>query len=57
MTFPLPEYTPVLCCIIAFVLSDYAAGRIIGWLNARDFGKPLPPELADIYDAEQYARQ
>ncbi|MBP5259755.1 MAG: M48 family metallopeptidase [Paludibacteraceae bacterium] len=57
MTFPLPEYTPVLCCIIAFVLSDYVAGRIIGWLNARDFGKPLPTELADIYDAEQYARQ
>ena len=57
MTLSLPEYTPVLCCIIAFVLSDHVAGRVIGWLNARDFGKPLPAELADIYDADQYARQ
>ena len=57
MIVTFPEYTPVLCCIIAFVLVDYVAGRILSHLNARDFGKPLPAELEGIYDSEKYEKQ
>ena len=31
--------------------------RVLYGLNARDFGKPIPAELAGIYDERKYQKQ
>ena len=39
----------LLIGIIAFVLIDFAAGRVINFLNEKSKNQPLGPEAADIY--------
>jgi len=47
----------ILLIIIVFITLDYVLERVLYGLNARDFGKPLPVELAGIYDDEKYTKQ
>lgn len=47
----------ILLIIIVFITLDYILERVLYGLNARDFGKPLPAELAGIYDDEKYQKQ
>lgn len=49
--------TIILVVIIAFIICDFVLERVLYGLNARDFGKPIPPELSGIYDDEKYRRQ
>ncbi|MCQ2335812.1 MAG: M48 family metallopeptidase [Paludibacteraceae bacterium] len=47
----------ILLFIILFIILDFTLERILCALNAKDFGKPLPPELNGIYDDEKYRKQ
>lgn len=49
--------TILLILIIAFIVCDFVLERVLYGLNARDFGKPIPAELAGIYDEKKYQRQ
>jgi STE24 endopeptidase len=45
-----------LIFILAVMLADFALGLIVRALNARAATPQVPPEFADVYDAERYAR-
>ncbi|MCQ2361266.1 MAG: M48 family metallopeptidase [Paludibacteraceae bacterium] len=47
----------ILLLIIVLITLEYVLERVLYGLNARDFGKPLPAELAGIYDDEKYQKQ
>ena len=49
--------TILLLIIIAFILTDFILERVLHGLNARDFGKPIPAELAGIYNEQKYKKQ
>ncbi len=49
--------TILLILIIAFIVCDFVLERVLYGLNARDFGKPIPAELAGIYDEKKYQKQ
>lgn len=49
--------TILLILIIAFIVCDFVLERVLYGLNARDFGKPIPAELAGVYDEKKYQRQ
>ena len=42
--------------ILAALLAEYLVTVVASWLNMRAAGGDLPPEFADVYDAEAYAR-
>ncbi len=43
--------------IIAIISSDFLFENYLDYLNTKQMGKKLPPELEDIYDKEKYAKQ
>ena len=43
--------------IMGVASADYLLGLVLGWLNRRAASPELPPAVAGIYDAEEYARQ
>ncbi|MCL6219983.1 M48 family metallopeptidase [Zunongwangia pacifica] len=42
--------------IVALILADFIFDKILDTLNARHFDDPLPPELSDVYDKEEYEK-
>lgn len=40
--------------IIAIILIDFIIDKILDALNAKHFDDPIPEELEDVYDAEEY---
>jgi STE24 endopeptidase len=42
--------------IIAFVVFDFVAERVLGYLNSTRFSEVLPDELSGIYDPDEYRR-
>ena len=42
--------------ILAALLLDFAVERLADVLNLGHLGRPLPPELRDLYDADRYRR-
>ena len=42
--------------ILAALLLDFAVERLADVLDLGHLGRPLPPELRDVYDAERYRR-
>lgn len=42
--------------IVAFVIFDFVAERVLAYLNATRFSEALPDELCGIYDADEYRR-
>ncbi len=42
--------------IIAFVVFDFVADRVLGYLNSTRFSEVLPDELRGIYDPDEYRR-
>jgi len=42
--------------IIAIILIDFVVDKIIDSLNASRFNDPIPPELEDVYDDEEYRK-
>lgn len=48
---------PILFYIIVLILClQFIAERILDYLNSRKFRDPIPGELADVYDPEEYKR-
>jgi STE24 endopeptidase len=46
----------LLLGIVTFILIDFAAGRVIDYLNESGKNKPLSPVAAEIYNADEYAK-
>ncbi|MUP46138.1 M48 family peptidase [Gramella sp. BOM4] len=42
--------------IIGIIIIDFVIDKILDWLNARHFNDPIPQELSDVYDQEEYER-
>jgi STE24 endopeptidase len=42
--------------IVAFVVLDFVAERVLAYLNATRFSEVLPDELREIYDPDEYRR-
>ncbi len=42
--------------IIAIILIDFVIDKVIDSLNAKHFDDPVPAELQDVYDEEQYRK-
>lgn len=42
--------------ILAILSLQFLVETFIGYLNARKFGEPIPDELGDVFDAEEYRR-
>ena len=46
----------LLLGIVTFILIDFAAGRVIDYLNESNKDKPLSPVAAEIYNPDEYAK-
>ena len=46
----------LLLGIVTFVLIDFAASRVIDYLNESNKNQPLSPVAAEIYNADEYAK-
>ncbi|MBZ9730296.1 M48 family metallopeptidase [Salegentibacter sp. JZCK2] len=42
--------------IIAIIVIDFIIDKILDTLNAKHFDDPVPPELSDVYDKEEYEK-
>jgi len=42
--------------IIAIIVIDFIIDKILDTLNAKHFDDPVPPELNDVYDKEEYEK-
>ncbi|MCH4824329.1 M48 family metallopeptidase [Gramella lutea] len=42
--------------IIAIIIIDFIIDKILDAVNAKHFNDPIPPELTDVYDKEEYER-
>ena len=42
--------------VIGIVIFNYVLGRILEYLNSTRYNDPLPEEVKDVYDAEQYKK-
>lgn len=42
--------------IVAIIVLDFIADKVLDALNARHFDDPVPKELEDVYDEEQYRK-
>lgn len=42
--------------IIAIIIVDFIIDKILDAINAKHFNDPVPSELADVYDREEYQR-
>src|SRR5690554_4238043 len=47
----------IFWAIIAIITLDFLFENFLDYLNTRNMGQKLPPELSGIYDAEKYKRQ
>ncbi|MBT8285718.1 MAG: M48 family metallopeptidase [Flavobacteriaceae bacterium] len=48
--------TTLFYLILAILILEFLIETVLDYLNAKSFSKPVPPELEDVYDAEEYAR-
>ena len=46
----------LLLGIVTFILIDFAAGRVIDYLNESNKNQPLSPVASEIYNADEYAK-
>jgi STE24 endopeptidase len=42
--------------IIAILVLQFLVETLLGHLNARKFGEPIPPDLQDVYEEDEYQR-
>jgi STE24 endopeptidase len=54
--FPAMTVSTVFYLLLAIITFDFILERILHFLNRRSATKPIPAELAGIYDEEKYAR-
>ncbi|MEY8021156.1 M48 family metallopeptidase [Muriicola sp. SD30] len=48
--------TTLFYLILAILILEFLIETVLDYLNAKSFSKPVPPELEDVYDAEEYTR-
>ena len=48
--------TTLFYIIIAILIVNFILDKVLDTLNAKHFNDALPPELADVYDEEEYKR-
>lgn len=46
---------PLLILIVVFILFEFVLSKVLSWLNLQTWNKPLPAEVAGLYDAKKYA--
>ncbi|MBU3735246.1 MAG: M48 family metallopeptidase [Candidatus Planktophila sp.] len=46
----------LLLGIVTFILIDFAAGRVIDYLNESNKNQPLSPVASEIYNSDEYAK-
>lgn len=44
----------ILYIIVGFILFEFVLGKVLSYLNLKTWDKPLPAEVADLYDASKY---
>ncbi|MFM2306987.1 MAG: hypothetical protein RLZZ367_1656 [Bacteroidota bacterium] len=44
----------ILYLITGFILFEFVLSKTLSWLNLKTWDKPLPAEVADLYDAKKY---
>ena len=42
--------------IVVLILADFIFDKILDTLNARHFDDPIPAELSDVYDRDEYEK-
>lgn len=48
--------TTLFYLILFILILEFLVESYLDYLNAKSFSKPIPPELEDVFDAEEYAR-
>ena len=48
------DYSMLFYIIVAILLIQFTLETILEFLNARKFKDPLPAELSDVFDIEEY---
>ncbi|QBA64590.1 M48 family metallopeptidase [Muriicola soli] len=48
--------TTLFYFILFILILEFLVESYLDYLNAKSFTKPIPPELEDVFDAEEYAR-
>lgn len=48
--------TPLFYIIIAIIIIDFIVDKILDALNARRYNDPIPKELQDVYDEDDYKK-
>ncbi|MBT8280267.1 MAG: M48 family metallopeptidase [Muriicola sp.] len=48
--------TTLFYLILFILILEFLVESYLDYLNAKNFSKPIPPELEDVFDAEEYAR-
>ncbi|MBT8185371.1 MAG: M48 family metallopeptidase [Eudoraea sp.] len=50
------DYSVLFYIIVAILLLQFVLETILDYLNARKFSDPVPPELNDVFDLEEYKK-
>ncbi len=48
--------TTLFYIIVGIIILDFVIDKILDALNAKHFGDPIPPELEDVYNEEEYEK-
>lgn len=48
--------TTLFYIIIAIIVIDFIIDKVLGALNAKHYDDPIPTELQDVYDADEYKK-
>ena len=48
--------TNLFYIIIAIIIVDFLVDKILDALNAKQFNNPIPYEVSDVYNAEDYEK-
>lgn len=50
------DYLTLYYIILALIILDFVIDKILDALNAKHYNDPLPQEIADVYDHEEYLK-
>ncbi len=42
--------------LIGIITISFIVDKVLDYLNARHFGDPIPPEISDVYDTDEYKK-
>lgn len=50
------DKSPVLYCILFILIGEFILATVMNYLNAKRFKDPIPKDLSDVYNTEEYAK-